>query len=60
MGDPGTVVQQQGYRIIPVNPGKDELLGQWAPDGLRAIDGHVDVVDVFRPPEEAPDIARAE
>lgn len=52
-------LQQQGYRIIPVNPGKDEVLGRSAPDALADIDAHVDVVDVFRPAEEAPDIARA-
>lgn len=52
-------LQRKGYRIIPVNPGKDEVLGRPAPDRLQEIDEPVDVVDVFRPAEEAPEIARA-
>ncbi len=49
----------QGYRIIPVNPTRDTVLGQPAVPSLDAIDEPVDVVDVFRPAAEGPDIARA-
>lgn len=52
-------LQDQGYTVIPVNPARDEVLGREAADGLREIDVDVDVVDVFRPASEAPDIARA-
>ena len=52
-------LQEQGYEVLPVNPGKDEVLGRAAADGLRELDAGVDVVDVFRPADEAPDIARA-
>lgn len=52
-------LQDQGYGVIPVNPARDEVLGRKAADGLRELDGDVDVVDVFRPASEAPDIARA-
>lgn len=51
-------LQEQGYRVIPVNPTKDEILGTGAVDSLRELED-VDVVDVFRPADEAPDIARA-
>ena len=51
-------LQSLGYRIFPVNPGSDEILGERAVDTLADIDGTVDVVDVFRPSEETPDIAR--
>jgi len=52
-------LQEQGYTVIPVNPARDEILGRDAADGLRQIDVDVDVVEVFRPASEAPDIARA-
>ena len=52
-------LQQHGYRIVPVNPSRDEILGEPAVDSLSDVEGHIDVVDVFRPAEEAPEIARA-
>jgi uncharacterized protein len=51
-------LQRQGYRIIPVNPRGGELLGEPVARSLAEVDGPVDVVDVFRPSEETPEIAR--
>ena len=51
-------LQSQGYRIVPVNPRGGEILGERSYPSLRDVDVHVDVVDVFRPPEEAEAIAR--
>ena len=51
-------LQSQGYRILPVNPRGGELLGEAVAHSLAEVDGPVDVVDVFRPAEEAPQIAR--
>ena len=51
-------LQSQGYRIIPVNPRGGEVLGEPSYPSLHDVDIHVDVVDVFRPPEEAEGIAR--
>lgn len=51
-------LQQQGYRIRPVSPRGGELFGEPVAASLADIDGPVDVVDVFRPAEEAVDIAR--
>ncbi len=51
-------LQSQGYRIIPVNPRGGEVLGEPVFRSLADIDVPVDVVDVFRPAQEAPAIAR--
>jgi uncharacterized protein len=51
-------LQSQGYRILPVNPRGGELLGEPVARSLAEVEGPVDVVDVFRPAEEAPGIAR--
>lgn len=51
-------LQSQGYRIVPVNPRGGEIFGERSYPSLREIDEHIDVVDVFRPPEEAESIAR--
>ncbi len=44
-------LQERGYRVVPVNPGHEELLGQTCYPSLSAIPFPVDVVDVFRNPE---------
>jgi uncharacterized protein len=51
-------LQEQGYRIIPVNPRGGRILGEDARPSLSDIDEPVDVVDVFRPADEGPDVAR--
>lgn len=51
-------LQGQGYRILPVNPRGGELFGEPVARSLAEVDGPVDVVDVFRPADEAPEIAR--
>jgi predicted CoA-binding protein len=51
-------LQRQGYRIVPVNPRGGEFLGEPVARSLAEVDGPVDVVEVFRPAAEAPEIAR--
>ena len=51
-------LQRQGYRIVPVNPRGGEILGEQSYPSLKEVDVPVDVVDVFRPSEETPAIAR--
>ena len=51
-------MQQHGWRIIPVNPHADAILGEHAYRTLRDVPGQVGLVNVFRPPEQTPDIAR--
>jgi predicted CoA-binding protein len=50
-------LQQQGYKIIPVNPNIREVLGEKAYPRLKDIPDKVDIVDVFRRSEDIPPIA---
>lgn len=51
-------LQSAGFRIIPVNPAADEVLGEKAYASLDDVPEPIDVVEVFRPAEEAPDVVR--
>jgi predicted CoA-binding protein len=46
-----------GYTVIPVNPGPKEILGLPCYPDLASIPVHVDMVDVFRKPEDVEPIA---
>lgn len=50
-------MQKQGYRIIPVNPTVDEVLGEKAYSSLQDVPHDVDIINVFRRPEHLPAIA---
>jgi predicted CoA-binding protein len=54
----GFYLKRHGYKVIPVNPRADEILGEKSYASLTDIPEHVDVVDVFRAPEAVPEIAR--
>jgi predicted CoA-binding protein len=54
----GYYLQRHGYRIVPVNPKEQEILGEPCYSSLSAIPVHIDVVDVFRAPDAVPGIAR--
>jgi len=49
-------MQQQGYRIIPVNPSINGALGEKAVASLSDIQEKVDIVDVFRRSEFVPEV----
>ena len=49
-------LQSVGYRIIPVNPFVDEVLGETSYKSLLDIPETIDIVDIFRPSEEVPAI----
>lgn len=55
-------MKAHGYKIIPVNPTADEIVGEKAYPSLMDIPaelaGKVDIVDVFRPSEELPQVAQ--
>lgn len=51
-------MQQEGYTIIPVNPRVDEVLGEKAVASLAEIEGHIDIVDIFRRSEFLPELAK--
>ena len=50
-------LQRAGYRVIPVNPGESEILGERSYPSLVDVPERVDIVDVFRRAEDAPGIA---
>jgi predicted CoA-binding protein len=51
-------LQRRGFRIIPINPFADELFGERVYRTLAEVPEKVDLVDVFRPSADAPEIAR--
>jgi predicted CoA-binding protein len=50
-------LQSVGYRVIPINPRETEVLGERAYASLSEAPGPIDIVDVFRRPEDTPAIA---
>jgi predicted CoA-binding protein len=50
-------MMEHGYRIIPVNPQYQEVLGQKCYPNLRAIPEKVDIVDCFQKTERIPPLA---
>ena len=51
-------MQAQGYKIFPVNPGEAgrKILGEMVYAGLKEIPEPVEIVDIFRKPEDVPPI----
>lgn len=47
-------LKDNGYKIIPVRPGQKEILGEKAYPSLDTIEEPVDMVNVFRRPEQIP------
>ena len=52
-------MQSAGYRIIPVNPNEQEVLGEKSYARLEDVPEKIDVVDVFRRSEFVPEIVDA-
>jgi uncharacterized protein len=50
-------LRKAGYRIIPVHPKAQEIAGERAYPTLADVPEPVEIVEVFRPAEEAPGIA---
>ena len=46
-------MRRQGYRVIPVNPNETSVFGEKAYPDLFAVPEKIDLVDVFRRPDEA-------
>jgi len=44
-------LKEHGFRIIPVNPGHEEILGEKCYPSLLDIPVEIDIVDIFRKPE---------
>ena len=52
-------MQRNGYRIIPVNPFEQTVLGEKCYPDLDSIPDRVDIVDIFRRPEFVPEVVEA-
>jgi predicted CoA-binding protein len=52
-------MQRQGFRIIPVNPHEDSVLGEKCYASLDAVPEAFDVVVIFRRPEFVPEVVEA-
>lgn len=51
--DVAAFLQQRGYRIIPINPAADEILGETAYPDLVSVPDPIEVVDIFRRSDRA-------
>jgi predicted CoA-binding protein len=51
-------MQRHGWRIIPVNPHAEEILGEAVYRTLADVPEPLGLVDVFRPSAQTPDVAR--
>jgi O-acetylhomoserine (thiol)-lyase len=51
-------MQRLGYKIVPVNPREIEVLGEQAFPDLKSVPFEIDIVQVFRSPEAAIEIAK--
>lgn len=51
-------MQRLGYKIVPVNPRETEVLGEQAYPDLKSVPFKIDIVQVFRSPEAAIEIAK--
>lgn len=54
----GSYLKSEGYKVIPVNPSKQEILGEKCYPDLKSIPVPVDVVDIFRRPDECVNIVK--
>lgn len=50
-------LQAAGFRVIPINPHEQTILGEKTYASLKDVQEKIDIVDVFRRPEETPPIA---
>ena len=51
-------MQNEGYKIIPIYPREDEILGEKVYRDLEEIEFKVDIVDIFRKSEDTPEIVK--
>lgn len=54
----GSYLKSEGYKVIPVNPNLSEVLGEKSYPDLGSIPEPVDIVDIFRRPDEVMPIVK--
>ncbi|WP_430785733.1 CoA-binding protein [Virgibacillus flavescens] len=52
------IMQDNGYKIIPINPMIDEVLGEKSYNSLKEVEEQIDIINVFRRSEFLPEIAQ--
>ena len=56
----GAYLKKHGFHIVPINPSADEILGEKSYKSLldmpTEIQKTIEIVDIFRPPEEVPPV----
>jgi hypothetical protein len=52
-------MQSSGYQIIPVNPNETDVLGEPSYASLEDVPQKIEIVDIFRRPEEVPPVVDA-
>jgi len=52
----GGYLQDEGYRIVPVNPKADTILGEKVYPDVASIPFPIDLIDIFRPPQDIDEI----
>lgn len=55
----GEYLKEKGYKIIPVNPGEKEILGEVCYPDIASVPEKIDCVDIFRKSEDVPPIVKA-
>lgn len=50
-------MQDKGYKIIPINPNVDQVLGEKSYNSLKEVDESIDIINIFRRSEYLPAIA---
>ncbi|MDQ0158911.1 CoA-binding protein [Alkalibacillus salilacus] len=51
------IMQDRGYKIIPINPNATEVLGEKSYSSLSEVEESIDIINVFRRPEHLVDVA---
>lgn len=51
-------MMQKGYKIIPINPREEEILGKKVYHSLMDVQEKIEILDVFRPSDEAVDVVK--
>ena len=49
-------LKEQGYHIIPINPTANEIMGEKSYPDLESVPEKIDVVQIFRRPEDVPPV----
>ena len=52
-------MQSSGYQIIPVNPNETDVLGEPSYASLEEVPQKIEIVDIFRRPEDVPPVVDA-